>query len=113
MITEEQILRNIAEIRKELGYSQEYMGSKIGLEQAGYALIERGQRGLTVSRLLQIADVFNLNVIDVILHGVDNKAEGVREPEVKAQLTIELKADKRDQVLKLVFGDNNLEILNK
>ena len=35
-----------------------------------------------------------------------------REP-LEAVLQIHLKKDKRDQVLKLVFGDNNLEILNK
>lgn len=29
------------------------------------------------------------------------------------QLTIELKKEKKDQVLKLIFGDNNLEIINK
>ena len=32
---------------------------------------------------------------------------------VEAVLQIKLKKDKKDQVLKLVFGDNNIEILNK
>lgn len=113
MVTEKEILKNIAIIRKKLGYSQEYLASKIGMEQPGYALIERGERGLSVSRLLQIANAFNLNVIDIILHNVEDKYIKEKDSEVKAQLTIELKADKRDQVLKLVFGENNLEILNK
>lgn len=38
----------------------------------------------------------------------DNSDSGI-----KAVLTIELQKEKKDQVLKLVFGDNNLEILNK
>lgn len=33
--------------------------------------------------------------------------------DIKAVLTIELKKEKKEQVLRLVFGDNNLEILNK
>ena len=33
------------------------------------------------------------------------------EPEVALQ--IKLKKDKRDQVLRLIFGDNDIEILNK
>ena len=33
--------------------------------------------------------------------------------QVEAVLQIKLKKDKKDQVLRLVFGDNNIEILNK
>ena len=40
------------------------------------------------------------------------KEEAEAEP-VEAILQIKLKKDKKDQVLKLVFGDNNIEILNK
>ena len=32
---------------------------------------------------------------------------------VEAILQIKLQKDKKDQVLRLVFGDNNIEILNK
>ena len=35
------------------------------------------------------------------------------EDELKATLTIELKKEKKDQVLKLVFGENNINILSK
>ena len=33
------------------------------------------------------------------------------DPEVSIQ--IKLKKDKRDQVMRLIFGDNDIEILNK
>ena len=39
--------------------------------------------------------------------------EKIKADEIKAQLTIELKQEKKEQILKFVFGDNNLEILNK
>ena len=38
---------------------------------------------------------------------------GKRELTVERLLQIELKKDKKEQVMKLIFGDNNLEILNK
>lgn len=41
------------------------------------------------------------------------KKEIIGEEPVEAILQIKLKKDKKDQVLKLVFGDNNIEILNK
>jgi transcriptional regulator with XRE-family HTH domain len=39
-----QILENIKKIRKEKGYSQEYIASKLEMTQSGFAQIERGER---------------------------------------------------------------------
>jgi len=110
--TEDQILANIIAIRNKRGYSQEYLASKIGLKQSGYGHIEKGDRRLPVSLLLQIAIALDVHVVDIILYP-KNFTAGDSEEEIKATLTVELKKDKKDQVLRLVFGDNNLEILNK
>ena len=40
-------------------------------------------------------------------------SDGKTSEDVEAILQIKLKKDRKEQVLKLVFGDNNLEILNK
>jgi transcriptional regulator with XRE-family HTH domain len=109
--TEDKILANIIAIRNKKGFSQDYMASKIGLKQSGYGLIERGDRRLQVFTLLQIALVFEVHVVDLILYPTEFSTREVDD--IKATLTVELKKDKKDQVLKLVFGDNNLEILNK
>lgn len=111
-LTEDQILANIIAIRNKRGFSQDYMASKIGLKQSGYGLIERGERRLQVSTLIQIALTFEMHLVDVILYPNQFSTTGTDE-DVKATLTVELKKDKKDQVLRLVFGDNNLEILNK
>jgi len=62
------ILCNIAQIRKNKGYSQEYLAAQIGLKQAGYALIEKGERGLSYDLLLQIAIALEMDVIDLITY---------------------------------------------
>ena len=41
------------------------------------------------------------------------KSDEREEEPVEAVLQIKLSKDKKDQVLKLVFGENNIEILNK
>jgi hypothetical protein len=41
------------------------------------------------------------------------KKDDVYQDSIEAILQIKLQADKKDQILKLVFGENNLEILNK
>ena len=112
-LTEQQILSNIIAIRNKRGYSQEYLASKIGMKQSGYGHIEKGDRRLPVSLLLQIAVALDVHVVDIILYPHSFSPGDNQEGEIKATLTVELKKDKKDQVLRLVFGDNNLEILNK
>jgi len=113
------ILENIVKFRKEKGFSQDYVASRVGMKQSGYALIESGERGLQYNVLLQIAMVIGVDVIEIIAHPNEYVEKDIascsadeREP-VEAILQIKLQSDKKDQVLKLVFGENNLEILNK
>lgn len=108
------LLKNIYQIRSKLGFSQEYMASQLGIKQSGYAMIEKGSRELKYSTLSQIAIVFKMDVIDVIKYPekyASISQNRVSTGDIKAILQIELSKDKKDQVLKLVFGDNNLEIL--
>ncbi|KKB55631.1 helix-turn-helix domain-containing protein [Parabacteroides gordonii] len=48
------ILRNIDAIRRNKGYSQEYLASQIGIKQAGLSLIMSGERELKYNTLLQM-----------------------------------------------------------
>ena len=49
------ILENIDTIRRNRGYSQEYLAMQIGMKQAGFSLIMSGERELKYNTLLQIA----------------------------------------------------------
>ncbi len=60
------ILRKIYLKRCDLGYSQSYVGSKLGITQEAYGRIERGQTELTTDRVNEIAKVFEVTVIDLI-----------------------------------------------
>ena len=60
------ILRNIDAIRRNKGYSQEYLASQIGLKQAGLSLIMSGERELKYNTLLQIANALQESVINII-----------------------------------------------
>jgi transcriptional regulator with XRE-family HTH domain len=111
------ILENIARIRKQKGFSQDYLASKLGMKQSGYGMIENGDRGLQYEVLLQIAVAFEMDVVDIITypHKFIDATSILKDTfsiDEKVTLQIELKKEKKDQVLKLVFGQNNLEIFN-
>ena len=61
------ILKKIHIKRQSLGYSQEYMGCKLGICQEAYGKIERGQTELTTDRLSNIADIFEVNILTLII----------------------------------------------
>ncbi len=108
------ITKNIILIRKELGLTQEELAESLGVQPATYSRIESGKIQISFNRLTEIASCFNISIVDLITYPkkfVDS--ENMPKEQIKASLLIELNQDKKEQVLKLVFGKNSLEILNK
>ena len=112
MITKDKILENISKIRVNKKITQKTIADFLEIEQGSYSLLERGERDLTIDRLLQIAIFFKMDVVDIITYPNKGSYNKENEEDIKAILQIELKKDKKDQVMKLIFGDNSLEILN-
>lgn len=110
------INQTILELREKMGYTQAQMGEFLSLDASGFSKLERGVTDITLTKLEKLADCFKMSVIDLLTYPDKyvpvNNISNV-EVEEKVSLTIELKKEKKDQILKLVFGNNNLEILNK
>lgn len=80
------ISKNLSDLRKEQKLTQEQMAEKLGMSKNGYAKIERGESRITVEHLQQIAQVFNIDIAELI---------------------------KEDKDFNLLFGDNNGNYANK
>jgi transcriptional regulator with XRE-family HTH domain len=57
---------NIRSKRVELNYTQEYLAAKLNISQNAYSKIELGYTKITVERLFQIADILEINVVELI-----------------------------------------------
>lgn len=88
------------------------MAEYMGLSQAAYARFEIGKSKTDLHTLEKFCNVMKMTLKELFT-GTDNGNHGVDKEDVKAILTVELKKEKKDQILRLVFGDNNIEILNK
>jgi transcriptional regulator with XRE-family HTH domain len=53
------VLNNIIRERNQLGYTQEYMGLKMGISQHAYSKIELGLTRISVQHFFQIANILN------------------------------------------------------
>lgn len=105
------ILKNIDTIRRNKGYSQEYLASQIGIKQAGLSLIMSGERELKYNTLLQIANALQESVIDIIAYPERYVLSRDNNISTETVLQIKLDNDKKEQVLKIVFGNDAAEIL--
>lgn len=105
------ILRNIDAIRRNKGYSQEYLASQIGIKQAGLSLIMSGEGELKYNTLLQIANALQESVIDIIAYPEKYVLSRDNNISTETVLQIKLDNDKKEQVLKIVFGNEGAELL--
>lgn len=110
------IAENIKAIRLAKQIKQQVIADALGVEVTAISNFENGKRDIKVSELDAIAGALGVSVIDLITYPVTyapiENGEKQEQP-VKAVLQIELSDKKKDQVFKLVFGDNILKILKE
>ena len=63
-------MENIETIRKKKGLKQEVIAEALGIKQSAYSNYIRRESDIPWSRLLQISNIFEMDVIDVITYPV-------------------------------------------
>ena len=107
------ILRNIRKIMNDSNLTQTTIAEYAETSPSQMSKILKGEIQLSLKQLSNIAKKLNLRIIDVITYPDKYVKTDKANSDVKAQITIELKEELKDEVLTLVFGNKNLEILNK
>lgn len=115
MTLQETISQNIRKILNDRGLAQAVIAHNSDYSEGKVSKILNGEQKMTVEDLSVFAKALSLKDIDILTYPdvYYKKEAGQGTDPVEAILQIKLKKDKKDQVLKLVFGDNNIEILNK
>lgn len=110
------ILVNIIKIRNERGLTQSALSNALNVDYSTYSKLESGITKLTVDRLEEIASFFNLDMIDILTYPKkyipesDALDDDTVKTKTKVQLQIEIDEDKKEQVLKLLFGEGSIDI---
>ncbi len=60
------IIENIKRIRKQKGYSHEYVAHELDLSQVAYSKLEKNETKLTVERLYKIAEILEVNISELL-----------------------------------------------
>lgn len=111
---QERLIVNIQKLLNAKNYTRTALADHLGIEESNVTHLLHNETRLYYDRLVKIADFFSMSVIDLIAYPDQYaKATAQEQEPLEAVLQIKLKKEKKDQVLKLVFGENNIEILNK
>lgn len=108
------VVDNIRKIMKVRDLKQAAIAMDADMPYTAMSKIMSGSQGLTLDYLSKIAKVLSLREIDLITYPITYEPIG-NDDDGPAEVLLQLRLtkDKKDQVLKLVFGDNDIEILNK
>ena len=106
----------IRKIREAKDWSQEQMAEKLDMSLNGYAKIERGESKIYLDKLEQIAQVFDIDVIELmqsdgknICFQIESPLGSVYQGGGETQLSIEIERLK----LALSHASEKEELLNK
>ena len=107
------VIDKIRKIISDRGLTQGAAAEYAGTSASQFSKILSGEVQLSLWQLSKFASALNMDIVDVFTYPQKYTSDGKTSEDVEAILQIKLKKDRKDQVLKLVFGDNNLETLNK
>ena len=108
------VVENIFKIRREKGISQEFIANALGVDTAVVSNIENGKRELKVKELEVISRALGVDVLYLWTYPhVYIRKERDNPAPVETVLQLKLTGEKRDRILKLVFGDRDLKLLNE
>lgn len=67
-----EVAANIRKIRQDKNYKQDYLAAKLDMSQNAYSKIELGRSNITLSRLIQIAEVLEVDMLSILKPVLEN-----------------------------------------
>lgn len=104
-------LRKIIALRK---LTQATVGEYADISESQFSRVLSGSVQLSLNQLAKIASGLGMREIDIITYPeIYVSKEEKEDDSSEVVLQLKLKKDKKDQVMRLVFGESVVEILNK
>lgn len=113
---EAKIISNLRKIQNDRGLTQAALAEYASMTTSQISKVLNGMVHLSLTQLSNLATNLGLREIDIITYPEEYASpskSGNDAENVEAVLQIKLNNKKKLQVLNLVFGENDIEILNK
>ena len=107
------IVNNLCKIKNDRKLGQNELADVVGFDSSTMSKIFSGARKLSLDDVSKIAAALGMRDIDLFTYPKIYRECANVNNEVKAQLTVELRDDLKEDVLNLIFGNSNLKLINK
>lgn len=106
------IAENIRKIMNDRRLTQSAMAQYAEMPEPQFSLAINGHRPFSLEYLSKLATGLGMRLIDIFTYPEVYQPVKTDTEELTASITIQLKDEKKEQALKLLFGDENLKLLN-
>ena len=107
------IIDQLIKIMNDRKLNKSTFAGLIGFPEAKWNKISNGNQSLSIDEFSFIAEKLQMREVDIFTFPDRLVLPDQKESDVKAQLTIELKEQVKEQVLALIFGNKHVELLKK
>ena len=107
------VVEKLIKIMNDRNLTKSAFADLIEFPEAKWNKISNGNQSLSVDELSNIARKLRMREIDIYTWPKMYVEPDKKNDVIKAQLTIELREEFKQQVLEMIFGNKNVELLNK
>lgn len=105
------VIENIRKILNDKNITQVCAAEYAEMSQSQFSKSINGNSDFTIWQLSKIASGLGMRLIDLFTYPDVYQPPTEDDENISASITIQLKAEKKEQALKLLFDDENIKIL--
>lgn len=106
------VIQNLRKIMNDKELKQEAVASYAGIDPSQMSKVMKGEVQISLWQLSNIATGLGMELIDLFTYPEKYVPAEKQDENVTAMLTIQLRGEKKEKVLRAVFGDKNLKLLD-
>lgn len=106
------VIQNIRKLMNDRGLTQEAIASYAGIDPSQMSKVMKGEVQISLWQLSNIATGLGMDLIDLFTYPQKYVPADGKQDGITAMLTIQLDPEKKEKVLRAVFGDKNLKLLD-
>lgn len=106
------VIENLRKIINDRGITQAAMAEYIGIAPGHFSRVLSGEVSLSLWQITNLAPKLGMDVIDLFTYPKKYVPADSQDSDITAMITLQLNKEKKEKVLRAVFGDKNLKLLN-
>lgn len=106
------VVERIRKIMRDRGLKQAAIAEYAGVDPSQMYKVLKGDVQISLWQLSNLASGLGMELIDLFTYPEKYVPENASRDEVSAMITIQLNREKKEKVLRAVFGEKDLKILN-